>query len=100
MSEEVRLKVAEAEQHDAGRGGARINEKTMKALNVEEGDIISIKGNRMTGAEAWQVYQEDQVRNIIRIDGLIRKNAGVAINESVTVVKADVEERLPQFRFL
>jgi len=92
MAKEARLKVAEAKQRDAGRGKARIDDEAMRALEIVAGDIISIKGKRMTAAVAWPAYQEDQDRNVIRIDGLLRKNAGVAINEYVLVAKADDKE--------
>ncbi|MEM3072413.1 MAG: CDC48 family AAA ATPase, partial [Candidatus Bathyarchaeia archaeon] len=39
-------------------------------------------------------YAEDQDQEIIRMDGLLRRNAGVALNEYVTVRKADVSEAL------
>jgi len=98
MAKEVRIRVAEAKQRDAGRGKARIDDEIMRALIIVAGDIISIKGKRATAAVgataavAWPAYQEDQDRNIIRMDGLLRKNAGVAINEYVTVEKADANE--------
>jgi hypothetical protein len=86
------LRVAEAKQRDAGRGKARINDDTMLALRIAAGDIIAINGKRLTAAIAWPAYPEDQQNNIIRIDGLLRKNAGVAINEYVVIAKADVNE--------
>ena len=92
MASEVRLKVAEANQRDAGRGKARINANVMRALNITAGDIIEVKGKRATAAVAWPAYQEDTDQDVIRIDGVIRKNAGVAINEYVAVRKADVKD--------
>jgi transitional endoplasmic reticulum ATPase len=92
MSRETRLRVAEAKSRDAGRGKARIDDKTMRALNVMAGDIIEIKGKRTTAAVAWPAYQDDQNKGVIRIDGLIRKNAGVAINEFVILAPAAVKE--------
>jgi hypothetical protein len=88
----VRVRVSGAKQRDAGRGWARINDDTMHALNIVTGDTISIKGKRTTAAVVWPAYQEDQVRDIIRIDGLVRKNAGASINEYVVVEKADVKD--------
>ena len=84
-TEEVRVRVAESKQRDAGRGKARINDETMQALNIVEGDTISIEGKRTTAAVAWPAYQEDQKADIIRIDGLMRENAGVSVNEYATV---------------
>lgn len=92
MPQEIRVRVAEAKQRDAGRGKARIDDGTMRVLSIVAGDIIAINGKRETAAVAWPAYQEDQNKNIIRIDGLLRKNAGVAINEYVIIAKADVNE--------
>jgi hypothetical protein len=91
MTKEVRLRVAEAKQRDAGRGKARIDDEVMRSLNIVAGDVVSIKGKRETAAVAWPAYQEDQDRNIIRIDGLLRKNAGASINEYVVIAKADIK---------
>lgn len=44
MSKEIRLRVAEAKQRDAGRGKARIDDATMRALGIVAGDLIEMKG--------------------------------------------------------
>lgn len=82
---EVQLKVGDARQRDVGRGIARVNQKTMQKLGISAGDVIEILGKRNTAAIAWPAYSEDQDKEIIRIDGFSRKNAGVAINEYVIV---------------
>ena len=92
MPNEIRLKVVEAKQRDAGRGKARIDEETMRSLGIMVGDIIAIKGKKTTAAIAWPAYQEDQGKNLIRIDGLLRKNAEVTLNEFVIVEKSEVKE--------
>ncbi len=92
MPKEIRLKVIEAKQRDAGRGKARIDEETMHSLGIMVGDIIAIKGKKTTAAIAWPAYQEDQGKNLIRIDGLLRKNAEVTLNEFVLVKKSEVKE--------
>jgi len=92
MTNELRLRVAEAKQRDAGRGKARINEDSMRALNIAAGDTIELKGKRTTAAIVWPAYQEDANQDVIRIDGLIRKNVGAAINEYIEVKKADVKQ--------
>jgi len=91
LVDEVQLKVGEAKQRDVGRGKARIDSETMEALGITAGDVIDVRGKRTTAAVAWPAYPEDQGRGIIRIDGLLRKNAGVAINEYVAIRKADVK---------
>ncbi|RLI05201.1 AAA family ATPase [Candidatus Bathyarchaeota archaeon] len=88
---EVQLRVAEAKQRDVGRGKARIDQRTMDILGVMAGDILEIRGKRVTSAIAWPAYPEDQGMDIIRIDGLIRKNANVSLNEYVIVKKANAQ---------
>ncbi len=89
---EISLKVDEARQRDVGRGKARIDNEATSSLGISPGDIIEIRGKRTTAAVAWPAYPEDQGKGIIRIDGLIRRNANVALSEYVTVKKADVKE--------
>ncbi len=91
---EVQLRVGDAKQRDVGRGIARIDQKTMQKLGISAGDVIEIVGKRTTAAIAWPAYSEDQNRDIIRIDGFTRKNAGVAINEYVIVRSTKVKEAL------
>jgi len=59
MSKEIRLRVGEAKQRDAGRGKARIDDEAMRDLIIVAGDVISIRGKRTTAAVAWPAYQED-----------------------------------------
>jgi len=89
---EVQLRVGDAKQRDVARGIARIDQQTMEKLQVSAGDVIEIVGKRKTSAIAWPAYSEDQGRGIIRIDGFTRKNAGVSINEYVTVRRAEVKD--------
>jgi transitional endoplasmic reticulum ATPase len=89
---EVQLRVEDARQRDVYRGIARIDQQTMRRLNISAGDVIEIIGKRTTAAIAWPAYSEDQNRETIRIDGFTRKNAGVAINEFVVVRPAKVSD--------
>lgn len=91
---EVQLRVGDARQRDVGRGIARIDQKTMQKLGISAGDVIEICGKRTTSAIAWPAYSEDQNRDLLRIDGFSRKNAGVAINEYVVVKSAKVKPGL------
>jgi len=85
------LRVAESKQRDVGRGKVRIDADAMKAVGVSVGDIIEIEGKRKTAAIVWPAYTEDQGMDIIRMDGLIRKNASVGIGERVTIRKAEAK---------
>jgi transitional endoplasmic reticulum ATPase len=88
---EIVLKVTEAEHRDIGRFIVRIDAMSMEKLGVRTGDIIQIKGKRVTAAIAWPAYQGDKGREIIRMDGRIRRNAGVSLSEKVTVSRANEE---------
>jgi transitional endoplasmic reticulum ATPase len=91
---EVQLKVLDSRQRDVARGIARIDERTMQKLGVSSGDVIEILGKKKTSAIAWPAYSEDQDPDIMRIDGFLRKNAGVSINEYVAVRKAEVKNAM------
>jgi len=53
---------------------------------------VEIKGERTTVAIADRSLPGDMGLNIIRMDGLIRRNAKTTIGEMVTIKKADVKE--------
>ena len=88
---EVKLKVVEALQDDAYKGVARIDPQLMKGLGLNRGDVITIKGGRETAAIVDRAYPADVGEGIIRIDGLIRKNAKTGVGEQVSVKKAQVK---------
>ncbi|PIU59706.1 AAA family ATPase [Candidatus Bathyarchaeota archaeon CG07_land_8_20_14_0_80_47_9] len=91
---EIQLRAGDARQRDVGRGIARLDQRTMQKLGISAGDVIEIVGKRATSATAWPAYSEDQNRDILRIDGFTRKNAGVAINEYVVARPAKVKNAL------
>ncbi len=89
---EIKLKVVEAQQDDAYKGIARIDSEIMKELDIHRGDVILIKGNRETVAIADRAYPADVGEGIIRIDGILRRNAKTGIGDPVSISKADVRE--------
>ena len=91
-NKEVQLRVADARQRDIGHGKVRIDNKTMQNLEISAGDFVEIHGKKATVAVAWPAYAEDQGQEIIRMDGIVRRNAGVALNEYVTIKTAEVKE--------
>jgi transitional endoplasmic reticulum ATPase len=82
--------VVEANQRDVGKKRARISEHIMSMLNINTGDIIEIIGKKRTAVIVWPI-DSDEDEDIIRIDGQTRKNAGVSINEVVTIKLSDVK---------
>src|SRR3989338_6781736 len=93
MGEEIRLKVGElTERGDFGRGIIRISARDMKRVGVTEGDRVDLEGKRKTAAIAVRSYPADIGLDIIRMDGLVRRNCGAGISEPVKISKADGNE--------
>lgn len=89
----TKLKVGElTERNDFGRGIVRFSAKDMKRINVSEGDVVEIEGKRKSSAIAVRAYPVDVGLDIIRMDGLERRNCGAGIGEVIRVKKADVKE--------
>ena len=93
VGNDSKLKVGElTERGDFGRGIARISAKDMKKLEINEGDAIEIEGKRKTVALAVRAYPADVGLDVIRMDGLMRRNCGASISEVVKVRKAAAQE--------
>src|SRR3989344_649516 len=92
MLKEVRLKVMEALQEEAYKGIVRIDSETMRSIDVHPGDIVEIDGARKTVGIVDRAYPTDVGQAIIRMDGILRRNAKTGIGEMVKVRKADVKE--------
>ncbi|MBI4441320.1 CDC48 family AAA ATPase [Candidatus Woesearchaeota archaeon] len=92
MTEELKCKVVEAVQDDVNKGIVRIDSGFMQKVGVRAGDIVELEGERKTVAIVDRSYPSDIGLSIIRMDGLIRKNARTSIGEYVKVKKADVKE--------
>jgi len=82
------LRVTEAGPRDTGRTIARLDPADLKLLGLNIGDTIEIKGSRCTGAKVMPAFAADRGKRLILIDGLIRANCGVALNETVQVGQA------------
>lgn len=91
MPKEIPLKVIEALKLDVGHGRARLDTMTRERLALLPGDIIEIKGEKATAAIVWRAPIEDEGKGIIRIDNLIRKNAGISLGDKVIIRKAVVK---------
>jgi len=79
-------------REDFGRGIARIDSNNMKKLGVREGDVLELEGKRKTGVIVVRSYPADVGKDLVRVDGLVRRNAGASIGEVIAVRKADVKE--------
>ena len=89
---DVKLKVMEALQEEAYKGIVRIDSETMHLIGVHPGDVVQITGGRETVAIVDRAYPTDVGQNVIRMDGIMRRNAKTSIGEFITVKKAEVKE--------
>src|SRR3990167_8679865 len=89
---ETRLKVMEALQEEAYKGIVRIDSETMHFIGVHPGDIVEIEGARGTVGIVDRAYPTDVGQSIIRMDGILRRNAKTGIGENVKVRKANIKE--------
>ncbi len=88
---EVKLKVAEASQDDVNRGVVRLDSAIMKDLGINQGSVVELEGSRKTVAIAARAFPADIGLAIIRMDGLVRRNAGASISEYVTIRPCQVK---------
>ncbi len=77
----VRLQVAGAKPQDVGTGTARLSRKALVAIGAREGDVVEVRGKRLTAALALASYAEDEGLDVVRLDGLQRANAAVSIGD-------------------
>ena len=83
----LRLKVSEALGKDAGRALARMDPADIEVLGAKIGDIIEVSGKRSSVCKLMPAYKESRNGAKVQLDGLSRVNAGVALDEIVTVRK-------------
>jgi len=82
----ISLRVEEIAKGSAGRFMCRIDTNVIRDLGLKPGEIVEIIGKKSTAAILFP--SSDKQTDIIRLDGLTRRNAGVAIGEYVNVHKA------------
>lgn len=88
----VKLKVAEADLRDVGKGIVRIDESFRERLGLRAFDVVEIKGGKITSALIGRPYPSDAGLDIIRMDGLIRTNAKASIEDYVEISVAEWKE--------
>jgi len=89
----MKLTVKPLKQKDAGRGLAAIDRAAMDELGLENGDYIVLEGRQggRAVARVWPGYPEDTGNGVIRVDGRLRQEADVGIDDTIEVEKADVK---------
>ena len=89
MSEWIELRVLESKARDANRPVVRIDPEVMEKFGIVVGDVIEIVGRRRTAAKVWNGLPEDRGKGVIRMNSILRKNADVALNETVKIRRVE-----------
>ncbi len=88
----MKLTVKPLKQKDAGRGLAAIDRAAMDELDLENGDYVVLNSDQGRAvARVWPGYPEDEGEGIVRIDGRLRQQADVGIDDRVAVEPADIK---------
>ncbi|SNR31316.1 CDC48 family AAA ATPase [Halorubrum vacuolatum] len=88
----MKLTVKPLKQKDAGRRLAAIDRVAAEELDLAGGDFIRVEGPEGAAiARVWPGYPEDDGTGVIRIDGKLRQEASVGIDDRVSVEAVDVE---------
>src|SRR4030042_4096042 len=87
----ITLRVAEAPANLVGRGIAVMDPKVIQENRVDAGEVVESTGSQKTYAKVWPGQAPEYGKGLIRIDGLTRNNAGVGIDDRVTVRRAEAK---------
>jgi transitional endoplasmic reticulum ATPase len=84
--------VADAEKMDVGRQIVRLSSREMERLGLKTGDFVQIEGTRTAVAVVWMGKPEDEGLEIVRMDGILRKNAGTSLGDKVKISKVTAQD--------
>ncbi len=86
----LELKVTETLSKDVGRALARMGPEDLERLGATAGDTLEIEGKRPTYARAMVAYKDVRNQSRVQLDGITRSNAGVGVDDVVTVRKRTI----------
>ncbi|MHA1288008.1 MAG: CDC48 family AAA ATPase [Candidatus Thorarchaeota archaeon] len=88
---QIELKVAETHPKDVGRGIAIVDPQIVRQQGWRAGQAIEIRGTKTTYALLWPGQIEDNGGALIRIDSIVRNNAGTSIDGKVVISEVEVK---------
>lgn len=86
------FQITEARQDDVGRGIVRLPQEDIDAMDLSIGDVVSIKKKKSTVAKVLPGFPEDHNDSCVRMDGILRTNAGASLGEDVEIEPVYVQE--------
>jgi len=89
---EIYLRVAEALPFDINHGIARLDQAAFDALRVRPGSLVHVWGKRRTTVRVELAPPGLPGRHVLRMDGTLRDNAQVGIDDRVRVREGGASE--------
>lgn len=89
-SKSIQLIVKEGLIEDSRKGVVRVNREELELLGLNAGDAITVKGERATVVKVFPAFSDVYGTAVIQMDGIIRRNAGVVLNETVEISKSEL----------
>ncbi|MBI5545861.1 MAG: CDC48 family AAA ATPase [Deltaproteobacteria bacterium] len=83
--EGLALRVTEALTKDVGHSFARLGPEDLSRLQASTGDVLEVLGKRPAFCRAMIAYKPARGQSRVQLDGITRSNAGVGLDEVVTV---------------
>ncbi|NCC71535.1 hypothetical protein EOM09_08235, partial [bacterium] len=90
MVEKIILTVKETQISEIGKGTARIDPLVFDKMKLSIGDSILIEGTKKAVCYATRGTEIDAGLNQIKIDGILRQNAGASLDDPVFIEKINV----------
>ncbi len=90
--EQVVFTVADAEKMDVGRQIVRLSSASMGKMGLKTGDFVQLEGTRNAVGVVWRGKPEDDSLDIIRMDGILRKNSGVSLGDKIKIHKVEGQD--------
>jgi len=81
------LRVAESKSYDVGTGIIRVDGQIIQHMGLVPGDYVLVTGRKRTAAVLGSSFPEDENRGIIRMDGIMRRNAGASLDDKIALSK-------------
>jgi len=83
----LELRVKEAMQSDVGFAIVRMDAVSMHRLGLYDGDVVLLEKDKKAVARVWRSQTDE--KGVIRLDGVLRYNASVSLDDTILVSKAD-----------
>lgn len=88
----IEARVAESLPRDVGRGIVRLDPADLERLGLDVGAFVSLAGNKATACRAMPTFPDQRGQGRAHLDGLVRANAGVGLDDTLTITPLEVAE--------